>query len=201
MTPTVMAPSATTPLRPVAGTGPQVEKYEETEYVCKDTDTFQSISSEKYLSADYAEALKLWNQHHYQTSGRLHQEGTLKPGDHIFLPPAFMLEKRYGSHIPRLTPIPTTVAPDGPAAVPVGFTTPAAPAVPAAPLYYKVQGNDERLLAIARQTLNDSNRWTEIARLNPTVNPEQPLPVGTLLLLPPGARVPSENVPATVVAP
>ena len=39
--------------------------------------------------------------------------------------------------------------------------------------------------------LNDSNQWATILRLNPTLKPqpEIPIPEGTILRVPPGARV------------
>jgi hypothetical protein len=44
---------------------------------------------------------------------------------------------------------------------------------------------------IARRTLNDGNRWYDVYRLNPTLNPrpELPIPSGTILRLPPEAKV------------
>jgi nucleoid-associated protein YgaU len=54
---------------------------------------------------------------------------------------------------------------------------------------YKVQARGERLYDIAGRTLGDSNRWSEIYRLNPQVAPEMPVPGGTWLHLPADARV------------
>jgi hypothetical protein len=45
------------------------------------------------------------------------------------------------------------------------------------------------LFEIARQTLGDGHRWSEIYRLNPEIRPELAIPGGTQLRLPADARV------------
>lgn len=43
---------------------------------------------------------------------------------------------------------------------------------------------------VARLTLGSDQRWEEISRLNPQVQPEGIIPEGTILLLPADARIP-----------
>lgn len=50
-------------------------------------------------------------------------------------------------------------------------------------------GEGEHLYEIARRTLGNASRWTEIYRLNPAVNTERRVPGGTILQMPAEARV------------
>jgi hypothetical protein len=52
---------------------------------------------------------------------------------------------------------------------------------------------DESVELIARATLGTGDRANDLLRLNPNLRAGQNVPAGTLLLLPTGARVPSEN--------
>lgn len=54
---------------------------------------------------------------------------------------------------------------------------------------YTVRGNGEMLFEIARQTLGDGRRWSEIWRLNPEVQPENLVPGGVQLKLPIGSQI------------
>ncbi len=42
----------------------------------------------------------------------------------------------------------------------------------------------EMMYRIAEQQLGNGTRWSDIARLNPSFNPAQPIPAGTVLRLP-----------------
>jgi hypothetical protein len=54
---------------------------------------------------------------------------------------------------------------------------------------YRVGPDAEPFYLIAQRTLGNGSRWTEIFRLNPHLNPEQPIPAGTPVVLPADARV------------
>src|SRR5262249_23287421 len=149
----------------------------------------------------YAEALKLWNRNHPRASDAMRADGTLQPGDTIYVPPGRILEKRHGALIPKLTPLPGAV-PSGPE--PAGGTVrqttfdPARsmpPPPPALPTYVVTRREGEMMRQIARETLNNGDLWFEVYRLNGKFNPEQPVPAGTVLLLPANAKVPAANVP------
>lgn len=51
--------------------------------------------------------------------------------------------------------------------------------------YYRVTDENQRFIDVARRVLGDPLRWTEIHRLNPTWNPSVPLPIDTVLQVPP----------------
>jgi hypothetical protein len=55
-------------------------------------------------------------------------------------------------------------------------------------LYWVPQGG-QRFWQIARETLGDATRWSEILRLNPQYNPETPVPGGAQIRLPADAHV------------
>jgi nucleoid-associated protein YgaU len=54
---------------------------------------------------------------------------------------------------------------------------------------YRVRAPGEPLFEIARRTLGNGNRWSEIYALNPQLRPELPIPEGTILRMPPDAQV------------
>lgn len=172
------------PARPLPPTTPQVVTYDETARIVAAGDSFKAISRLYYGSEDYAQALQLWNQNHPRASDALARDGTLMPGDRVFLPPVTQLEKQYGALIPRLA------APAS--AVQTSFTSTAgAPAKPTG-VYFKVV-RPEYVDEIARLTLGSAERQADVLRLNPDLRANQPVAVGTRILLPPGARVPAEN--------
>lgn len=55
---------------------------------------------------------------------------------------------------------------------------------------YRVPAEGQHIIEIARDTLRDGNRWPEIFRLNPTIQPAQRIPGGTQLRLPGNAQTP-----------
>jgi division/cell wall cluster transcriptional repressor MraZ len=60
---------------------------------------------------------------------------------------------------------------------------------------YKVRRNGETMRGIARHTLNTSDRWNEVARLNPHLSADAVLPEGTVVRLPADACVQDEIEP------
>ncbi|HEV2949535.1 MAG TPA: hypothetical protein VGX70_19315, partial [Gemmataceae bacterium] len=58
---------------------------------------------------------------------------------------------------------------------------------------YQVPKNGETFWEISRKTLGNPNRWSEIRRLNPKIEPQYPVPGGTILKMPPDARLESVN--------
>lgn len=60
---------------------------------------------------------------------------------------------------------------------------------------YKVRRNGETMRGIARHTLNTSERWNEVARLNPHLSADSVLPEGTVVRLPADACVQDEIEP------
>jgi hypothetical protein len=82
-------------------------------------------------------------------------------------------------------PVPAIRTPGPTEATPVGGKAAAGP-----PKEYRVGPGPQHLFLIAQQTLGSGERWHEIYRMNPNVNPENPIPDGTTLRLPADARTP-----------
>jgi DNA-binding transcriptional regulator/RsmH inhibitor MraZ len=72
-------------------------------------------------------------------------------------------------------------------------------APPAALQTYRVDAPDETLWTIAKKMLGSGERWTEIARLNPTADTRFTLQIGTVLRLP--GDVPHVEQPVASTAP
>jgi hypothetical protein len=148
---------------------PQVDSYDEEAYAWKPNDSFRSISQLKYRTDQYERALLLFNRNHPLAQAGVKQEPPqLQAGQDIFIPPERILKKYY--------------------AVAIGDPSSAPQPAPAPPATkersYRVQGNGEMILDIARRTLGNAERWSEIYRLNPRFDPSQPVPAGTELILP-----------------
>ena len=175
------------PLAPAEPTTTQVVSYQEMRRPVAATDTFQSLSKQYYGNDSYATALQMWNQTHPRASDAMARDGTLVPGDKVYIPPTAQLERHYPALIPNLK----TAAP-GSGAVQTSFTG-AAPAAAAVPIYKVTTA--ESVEVIARQTLGSGDKANELLRLNTLLRAGETVPAGTLLMLPAGARVPPENIP------
>jgi hypothetical protein len=191
-TPPIRLPDSlpTRPLSSVPAATPvalttQVVSYEEIRHSVRTGDTFASLSTEYYNTDGYAKALLLWNQTHPRASDAMARDGTLVPGDKVFIPPVGQLEQHCSAAISTVKPAPRPAG-----AIQTGFTTPAA----ADFAYYKVV-EEESVEVIARRTFGTGDRANDLLRLNPNLRSGQTVPAGTMLLLPAGARVPAENVP------
>ncbi len=149
---------------------PQVESYDEETYVWQPNDSFRAISQDRYKSDKFERALLLFNRNHPLAKPGIKEEPPkLQPGQEIYIPPTRILEKYYAIGIAADSspaPQPATAAP-----------TPK-------PRTYQVQPGGEMFLDIARRALGNSERWSDIYRLNPRFDPSQPVPAGTELVLP-----------------
>jgi hypothetical protein len=105
----------TTAPQAVARPQPQVVVYDEQEYRAAAGDTFETISKKYYGTEKFAEALRRHNRYHARASLQMANEGTLAPGERLYIPPADILEQRYGD---------TIVKPPSSQAVPASFTSP-----------------------------------------------------------------------------
>jgi hypothetical protein len=182
VTPPVLAHVPSTPLRPEP---PDTSAaYDESEYPVHEGDTLESICERYYHSPAYAAALRQYNLGQRKpTAARA--DGSLVPGQKLYLPSAAVLEQRYPGTAPKPAPAPASSLAPASGTVPAVYR-------PDATLYYRVQ-TPESLYTVARRTLDNGERWQEIHRLNPNFQSEQPLPAGTILVMPAGARVPQEN--------
>ena len=124
------SPSGTERVKPLATEGaatapkaiarpqPQVIVYDEQEYRAAAGDTFEKISTKYYGTDKFAEALRRHNRHHARASLQMTNEGTLVPGERLYIPPADILEQRYGD---------TIVKPSSSQATPASYNSPIAP--------------------------------------------------------------------------
>jgi hypothetical protein len=90
-----------------------------------------------------------------------------------------------GSPPPAAEVVPSLRGPAPVQAVPVSANGP-----PPATKEYRVGPGPQHLYVIAQQTLGNADRWTDLYRLNPSLNPNFPIPEGTTLVLPGDARTP-----------
>ena len=184
--------------QPIASTSPSgaplVDSWDERTYVAKPGDTFAAISQSEYKTEDYAKALQMYNQNHPRAGDAMRRDGTMAPGDRIYLPPSPVLEKRHADVIVRSKPKPVTAGSfdDGSAPVQADFRPPAdKPANPT----YKVQGSGETLFNIAAHQLGNGDRWKEIATLNPQAPTDSNVLGGTLLQMPAASAAAAPPVP------
>jgi hypothetical protein len=183
------APAAVA-IRPPVYVDPRVESFDEETYVCKSNDSFQSISRDKYTTDKYANALMTFNRAHpLAADGIRNEPPTLKAGQPVYIPPLEILEKRYPALIPDLQPRasidprPAVAAPQAPLATPASGNP--IPANGAAGQSYTVHDKPETFYEIAQKLFGRPERWGAIWELNREFpNPNQPLPVGTVVRLP-----------------
>jgi hypothetical protein len=184
------------------GPAPQVRDYmTQTIRTTDQAGTFEAISRQYYHNEKYAQALLLFNRDYPGGLDGIRDSGTQLPlGQKVALPPIAILEDRYQQQIRDFRPAtaaappveiaraqPTVANPLVPTPLPGGVGS--NPSAVGAGPDYQVQGQGEMLYEIARLRLGDGKRWPEIYRLNPNIQPQLPIPGGTVLHLPPGARV------------
>jgi hypothetical protein len=168
---------------------PAVESYDEETFTSRPTDSFQTISQNFFQTDKYARALLLFNRDHPLANSAVKSEPPLlQAGQQVYVPPARILEKYYAAAIdPK-----SSAAPAIPTGTRVGILSgPETPAPPPATAIradaastYRVAGTGEMIRDIARRTLGDAERWPEIYRLNPNIDPKEAVPTGSELRLP-----------------
>lgn len=182
---------------------PQVRVTNPDTVKAREGETFAQLSKRCYNDEKYATALAAYNRDHYQAvvNGTVLRTNPAQlPKDlELLRPPVNLLESEYSQYIPRAAANPTlpTIGTANPV-VPVMGTTPAQrpaqPLPPNAPVttdangnrIYTVQAGGESILDIARNTLGDVSRWTDIYQRNQSQNiqPQFLIPAGTRLILP-----------------
>ncbi len=189
-------PLAAQPVIPGAGSV-KVTEYPVETYQCEpDTLTFAAISAKKYRDASYGQALLQFNRSYPGAVAAIMKDPPeLKVGQAIAIPPLHVLQSKYPGAAPKVQPVP--VAPGfnvGPPVVANKTPTAAAANVeptalgqiqqtPAGPVY-TVKGQSEFMIQIAQKTLGNGKDWSKIWHLNTQLDPSQPVPVGTQILLP-----------------
>jgi len=189
----------------------QVESYDESTYTSKANDTFRIISQEFYHTDQYERALLLFNRNHPLATDVLRKDPpALQAGQPIYIPPARILEKYYGAPASNTAPVAPLAAPPArpfnrPDAAGSGpqtnsFLTPPSISVkhlpaPGSVPQYRVHDGGEMLREVARRTLGEADRWTDIYRLNPLLDPREAVPGGSQLRLPRDAHVDPQDIP------
>lgn len=143
-----------------------VQTWEEDIYTWQVGDSFAAVSRRFYEGSDlYAQVLLEYNRKHAMApTGLRGNPPTVQPGQKIFIPPVFVLEKQYAAFLPRNPALPVASSTARP-----GDRT------------YRVEDNGELLFDIAKKT---QTRWEDIYLLNKGHRPERPIPGGTVLRLP-----------------
>ena len=207
----VSAPvSFSPPQSPISG-APQVESYDEETYTAKANDTFRAVSQQFYHSDQYDRALLLFNRNHPLATGNLQQDApVLQGGQPIYIPPCRILERYYGAPVSNSVPsVPSSPLPSravsrpdpagsvrqaSASVVTPGTAVPPTSSPSSVPLY-RVRTGGEMFREIARRTLDNSDRWTDIYQLNLSYDPKEAIPAGSLLRLPRDAHVDPRDIP------
>ena len=155
--------------------------------------SFTQISTRLYKDPKYAAALQAFNRDHSAAladgQALAVYQPVLNPNQQVLHPPIGILERDYGKLIGSSAPA-AAVIPAAAPTVPVRATpvVPSAPPVtnvPAGARVYIVQTvGGERIRDIALRALGNADRWTDLYRLNPTLQPQFAIPQGTQLQLP-----------------
>jgi hypothetical protein len=201
--PTAGSPQIKVPGPLDGGSGGQVpvvtqDYYAQDKEITRDLNTLEAVSQQEYFTQKYARALLLYNRDMRMGDAYRDEAPRLQVGQKVKIPPAWVLEQRYPNEI-RNNPPAAPLAPANTGA-PIASTVPAAGTNTGAPAKqpvatgtktYTVRGPNERLYEIARQVLGNGMDWPEIYRLNIDLNiePQNAVPVGTVLRLPASARV------------
>jgi hypothetical protein len=215
--PPISVPAPAVAPKPSVSLAPQVKVIDVENYICKPGDTsFEILAKNYYHSERYGQALMRYNRdYHYRGA---EDPLRLQPGMQVHFPPLHVLETNYGEAIPNHRPVPSAAAPETRStglsspvsqlpggervavavpAVPVAGARPSeevltanAQATPRGTKTYRIQApGGEQMRPLAQRTLGNPERWLEIYRLNPNLDPAQFIPSGTPVLLPGDARV------------
>ena len=100
--PSSSLPSARTNVVQIAGgvvsaapATPKVTRVDTSSHVCKQEDTWESISAQHLLSKNWADALRAYNMQSRFQNERVRTSGVFQPGDTVFIPPASVLEANF----------------------------------------------------------------------------------------------------------
>ncbi|MBI3412251.1 MAG: hypothetical protein HY040_28300 [Planctomycetes bacterium] len=190
-----------------AATLPKVKEFDVTTHICRPQDTTIAAVSQRYYGSDkYAEALVQYNREHFLGKQELGANPfQTRVGQKVFVPPAEILEAKYGNligsrpqpfgNVPQTNVLPpqnTNVSGPNPM---IGRPTAVTPMPTQTPskdktIPYQVRQPKQSILEIARETLGDANRWAEIYRYNPNLSRElNEIPAGTVIQLPEYAKI------------
>lgn len=166
-----------------------VVQYDIKSHVVRPGESFASLSRDHYRTDAYANALMAYNRDWSKDRNLT----TLQPGQTILLPALQVLQQdRYARAVadarPAIGAAPVSIN----APVPLNQNRTFTPSTPSADATknYRIPVGGQKIYELAMQTMGDGSRWTEIYRLNPTIDPLQPIPGNTVVRLPAIANVP-----------
>jgi hypothetical protein len=168
---------------------PVVVQYDIKSHVARQGDSFASLSRDYYKSDAYANALQAYNREWSKDRNM----AALQPGQTVLLPALQVLQQdRYARAVADVRPPIGAAAVSINPPVPVNQYRPLTPSTPTsdATKNFRIPVGGQKIYELAIQTMGDGSRWTEIYRLNPTIDPLQPIPGNTVVRLPANANVP-----------
>lgn len=165
----------------------RMDSYEEEWYRCQNDDTLEKISQKFFYTPKYGQALRLYNLDRQNSEAFRAENPQLRQGLIVRVPPARVLEWKYPAALglkpaAASSPAGVTVSNPNPGAS-IGAAAPAR-ADTTAPNEYKVERPNMTLRDIAKEKLGNSDQWQRIFRLNRWLNPQEPVPEGTMIYLP-----------------
>jgi hypothetical protein len=191
--PTPSAPNGFSPVPPIQSPQPTVKTDAPARYICQGNETYAAISTRQYGSPNFARALEEYNRDLPGAPDNLRAfQPRLTPGTVVLIPSQNLLHDQYGRFVsasPVQVPSTPTSRPVG-TDISVGAPTPFAPKSPTSPaadagvITYRVPTEGLYLSQIAERQLGSPLRWIDIYRLNPGLQPEQPLRPGVEIRIP-----------------
>ena len=181
---------------------PVVKTDTPTAYICQGNENYALIALRTYGGDGYARALEQYNREFPGAADNVRaMPAQLSPGTKLWLPSVNYLRDRYGQLVSNTAPPATTLIPSAPplgSQIGIGQPKPAAPPTAGFPPIQPTQPNQGAANAatfrvpmgglyiaqIADQQLGNPQRWIEIYRLNPALDPTQPIREGTEIRIP-----------------
>lgn len=189
--------SNTLPVPPFGSVPPASVKTDTADrYVCQGNETYELIAARKLGSDRYARALEQYNREMPGAPENLRASpARLGPNTVVWVPTLQYLMDRYGQYLASGAPIPAspTAAPPRSLAADVGIRAPTplvpannAPAAqpPVGTTTFRVPAGGMLISQVAASQLGDALRWIDIYRLNPSIDPSQPIREGTEIRVP-----------------
>jgi hypothetical protein len=169
---------------------PVTNHMEEKYYTRPEDQAFEQISQKIYGSPKYARPLLEYNRRHVLAKATLMENPPrLEPNQVVYYPDRNILEIQYAALLGAAAPGPSSPVPAVKMSGPNPLTAPSvAPPTADRTVDYTVSA-PQYVFDIAQKTLGDGHKWVEILRLNPSLHTEQPIPAGTLIRLPEGAKL------------
>lgn len=194
--PATPLPSNTNPFQTTAPSSPLVKTDDLKPYICVGNESFEQIARAQYgPRVNFGPALEQFNRDYPGAPLALRQQpAQIQPGIKIMIPSQEYLLDKYAQFVPgtiRSIPPITPVNNNGSIGSQIGLNPPAAGnKAPAATgtsagfTNYTVPNDNMYLSKVAELQLGSALRWIDIYRLNPDVQPEQPLRKDRVIKLP-----------------